>query len=97
MGEGGLAVTAPIAPGLMRKLRIRSYASFGVENEILVSTKPAMVALDGEREFQVGSDEQITVRVNRHGPIVLEITKALELATRRAFSCESRSRNAAFG
>lgn len=89
LGAGDLRLKAPIAPGLVRELSIASYGAFGQGDDVPLATRPAMIALDGEREFGVHADERVSVRISAAGPIVLNIEKTLELATRRAFSCDA--------
>lgn len=95
LGESNLKLTVPLAPGLMKTLSVRSYRTYATGHEISVGSLPAMVALDGEREFALRKDEDITVKVSTHGPRVLQIEKALKLATRRAFSCTSQGSKSA--
>jgi predicted polyphosphate/ATP-dependent NAD kinase len=83
LGDGDLQINAPIAPGLMQKLSVKRYAVFKPDDEVPLITRPAMIALDGEREFGIREDESVTVRVSRNGPVVLQIGKTLELAAQR--------------
>ena len=89
VGRGDCTVTAPVAPGMLKTVSIRRYEVHGPETEIAVRTTPAMVALDGEREFPINDGENVVVRVSPEGPQVLQIENSLVLATRRGFSCNA--------
>ena len=58
--------------------------------QLQVTNLPSMIALDGEREFSVHADQEVSVRLNLQGPQVLDIEKTLELATQRAFACPAK-------
>jgi hypothetical protein len=97
LGEGDLHVTAPIAPGLLATLSVEAWEPLDVGRAVHLTHLPSMIALDGERECPVQAGEDIAVRMSRNGPTVLDIDKALALATRRGFSCRVDRSAAAVG
>ncbi|MBU2547690.1 MAG: NAD(+)/NADH kinase [Proteobacteria bacterium] len=92
IGPGERRVRTPIAPGLICWLDIASHRVFGPGEEIAVSHSPAMIALDGEREFGVAKDQRLTVRINLEGPLVVDIDRVLEGACQCAlFVCDQEN------
>ncbi|MFQ6059185.1 MAG: ATP-NAD kinase family protein [Anaerolineae bacterium] len=85
LGPGGREVTAPIAPGLIRRVGIRNCRLLGVGEEIEVTHKPSILALDGEREVEVGRGDEVRIRLSREGPCVIDLKRALEEAARSGF------------
>ena len=79
MGEGGQVVAAAIAPGLVREVPLASVhrVAFGVSIPV---TGPALLALDGEREFSLNRGECATMIVSRSGPPVVDIARCLAAA-----------------
>ena len=86
-GNGNCKVTAPVAPGMMKTLSISRFAVHDHQAKIAIRTSPAIIALDGEREFPIHRGDDIAVHVSKQGPMVLQIKRTLELATRRGFGC----------
>lgn len=86
-GDSDYKVVAAVAPGMMKTLSICRYDVHGPGTEIGVVASPAMIALDGEREFPIHKGESVAVHVSTQGPRVLQIEQALRLATKRGFSC----------
>ncbi len=79
MGEGDQVVAAAIAPGLVREVSLASVrrVAFGVSIPV---TGPALLALDGEREFSLNRGERATMIVSRSGPPVVDIARCLAAA-----------------
>jgi len=84
LGEGGTPVTAAIAPGLIVPVGVCSYQLMTAEVRFPVSFKPAILALDGERELMVNAQDTWEVALSWDGPRVLNVEKVLETA--RSFS-----------
>jgi len=83
IGSGKIEVKAPIAPGLISRLPIASHRSFGPGEVIPISHTPSVLALDGEREISIAKGENLTVRFNPKGPLVVDIDKVLTVAAER--------------
>lgn len=78
LGQGGTQkVTAPIAPGLLQTVNIRHWETMVIGQSVKVEKKPCVLALDGEREVTVKKDQSMFVRISDHGPLVIDITKAM--------------------
>jgi len=82
LGEGK-RIRAPIAPGVLREVSVKSYKALKLDEEVQIKTTPALFALDGEREVEV--EEEITAKVTRNGPRVIDYQKTLKIAAERGF------------
>ncbi|WP_461865415.1 NAD(+)/NADH kinase [Thermococcus sp.] len=80
---GGRIIKAPIAPGIFRKVRIKSFRELKLGEEIPIKTSPSLFALDGEREVEISGE--ITAKITRNGPRVIDYRKTLKLAAERGF------------
>jgi hypothetical protein len=77
--DGPTIVNAPVAPGLYERIGVTSSASLAL-GEVVTSTGPAVLALDGERQRMVHGD--IELRVVRDGPRVIDVHRAMDAAAR---------------
>lgn len=83
LGPGGKKVQSPIAPGLIRWLDVASHEVFEPGRDISLARTPAMIALDGEREFSAEPEDRVSVRINLQGPLVVQVDRVLEAACDR--------------
>ncbi|MEW6266748.1 MAG: NAD(+)/NADH kinase [Thermodesulfobacteriota bacterium] len=83
LGPGGRPVVAPVAPGLIRTVLIRTIERLEFDSEVEIAAKPSILALDGEREIEIGPDQRAAVRVSRAGPVVVDVTRTMFGAARR--------------
>ncbi|MDA1188198.1 MAG: NAD(+)/NADH kinase [Chloroflexi bacterium] len=81
LGDGGTTVTAPVAPGMISPIGVKSWRPLIVSDEIEVSYRPCTIALDGERSFTLSEDQQATVRLTENGPPVVNVEATLRLAS----------------
>jgi len=79
-GEGGPLIGAAIAPGLVQKIRIREWGFLQEKQSIPINHSDGIIALDGERELPVRSEEKWTVLLDGDGPIKADIKRIMELA-----------------
>lgn len=82
MGEGGVSVRAPIAPGLYAPVPVASYRTLA-GGEAVVLEGPGVLAFDGERERRLTRGQRATVRVVRDGPWVIDIERTMTVAACR--------------
>jgi len=80
IGEGSGRVLAPIAPGVVRWIPIRSHQILEPLKVVQIGHAPSFLSLDGEREIEVSKGENISILLNEEGPYVVDIDKALEAA-----------------
>jgi hypothetical protein len=81
IGPGKQTVRAPIAPGLVKQIPVKTLKVFKPGQEIPIQTTPSVLALDGEREFHLNEGETVTVKLNLKGPWVLKLTETLQKAS----------------
>jgi hypothetical protein len=80
IGDQGQEVLAPIAPGLIRWVKIKSCRPIDPGEAIPILPTPGLAALDGERELIVKAGDQLTVSLNRDGPRVVDTTETIRRA-----------------
>lgn len=85
VGEGGWKVLVPIAPGMVRWLPVAACEALAPGRRVPVADRPAVIALDGEREVEVRPGDGTEVRLSPDGPRVVRIREALEEAARQGF------------
>ena len=73
-------MTAPIAPGLIHTIAVDEYRLFGPDETMRIGFRPCVIALDGEREVHVDGDDTVEVKLNLHGPRVIDIDRTLHAA-----------------
>jgi len=79
IGEGGVIVTAPIAPGLLARVPVREHRRLVLGEEV-VFNGPGVLALDGERERRLVPGQRVRLQVRRDGPRVIDVARALSVA-----------------
>ena len=82
MGPGGATVVAPIAPGLVRAVRVSEWSAVEVDVPVAVGLVPCTVALDGERNVVVRAGQRAAVCLRRSGPRVVDAKAAIREAAR---------------
>jgi len=87
IGEGDITIMAPIAPGLIRPIPIRNYHILNMGEEVKVSSGPCVIALDGEREIEVGENDEYFIKLTLGGPRVVDVRVALREAVQKGYSC----------
>ena len=85
LGEGNLRCRAAVLPGIVREIGVREFRRLEFGEEVVLEEKPCLLALDGERELAVGREDEARVRVERDGPRVVDINKALRRAAAQGF------------
>jgi predicted polyphosphate/ATP-dependent NAD kinase len=85
IGKGKIKVRAAVLPGVVQEIGIREYHRIPLGEVVPIKYKPCLMALDGERELTVDKDENLTVKIERDGPWVVDIKKTLRLAAEAGF------------
>ena len=80
-----IVVLAPIAPGLIRPVRLHGYRPVALDEEIAIGHIPCVIALDGEREVEVRPGETAAIRLDSGGPNVVNIRNILRQAVASGF------------
>ena len=91
IGEGTQKVKAPIAPGLIKWVPIKSFRVFEPGDEIVIENTPAVIALDGEREFSVTGDEELSLKLNLKGPRTIKLAETLRRASKNCLFLSPKS------
>lgn len=91
IGKGGCVVSAPIAPGLIEDVPVRSARIIGIGETIPVRWAPSVLALDGERELKVRPNDTISIRLSKPGLRVVDVHKVLRLATESGIPLRTKS------
>ncbi|MFZ0759504.1 MAG: NAD(+)/NADH kinase [Candidatus Sulfotelmatobacter sp.] len=73
---------APIAPGLLAPVGVKAVSELRPGERQAVRLAQGTIALDGEREFAFTAGDQVTVRLDRHGPLTIDVDKAMASAAR---------------
>lgn len=73
---------APLAPGWYAEVGIGEVAPLA-EGETVVVHGPGILAFDGERQRVLGPDQRAALTVERSGPRVIDVGRALHLAAQR--------------
>lgn len=87
-GDGSLAVRAPIAPGMMRRINIREFRRLRVGQAVAVTHFPNVMALDGERTLVFHHEEALEIRLSANGPRVVDVRAAMRAAAAQGYFVE---------
>lgn len=77
-GPGGRPMRVALAPGLYRTVPVIDHRSVELGASIELRG-PTVLSLDGDRERAIGPDEAAIADVQRSGPRVVDVDRALEL------------------
>lgn len=88
--EAGCArALAPIAPGQVERVAVRSWRLLEMGEPVVLTTLPRVLALDGERTLRLGEDEPpVTIRATWDGPRLLDARVILDYAARHGLLVE---------
>lgn len=79
LGSGGRRVIAPVAPGVIETVAVRSQRWLGDSERVRIDQTPCVLALDGEREVPIRNGMLVDIQFDCHGPRVVQVGRALEL------------------
>jgi len=83
LGNKGIPVLAPVAPGLIRKIFIRNKQVIKPGQAYPVHTAPAVLALDGERERVIHKGQSVAIRLSTAGPRVVDVGRTMAAAVKK--------------
>lgn len=81
-------VTAAIAPGMFAEVAVREIREMRPGEVHPVSVSPGLIAVDGEREVEIHRGERAAVRLNTHGPLVVDVGRVMALAREMEIFCK---------
>ena len=79
-GSGEITVLAPVAPGMVSQVSIVGWERLTEGERVAVEARHSSVALDGERAFTVTPRQRVEISVQRNGPPVVQVERALQVA-----------------
>lgn len=79
--DGGRPLLVPISPGLYRTVHVGEARRVPLREAIVV-TGPGVLAFDGDREVALEEGEEATLRIERAGPNVISVERALTAAAK---------------
>jgi len=85
IGPGKTSIIVPIAPGLIRPISVSNFRILELNDEVKVANGPLVIALDGEREVEVGEGEEVIIKLTFDGPRVVDVRLALRQAVARGY------------
>jgi len=95
LGDDNIRVRAPVLPGSIKEIGVKEFRIIALGEMVEVSTKPCILALDGEREITVLASDEVNIGLKKEGPIVVDINTALREAARQNFfisrACDKQS------
>lgn len=83
LGPGGETVLAPIAPGLIHQVAVRRQQLLPFGQRLELELANCTIALDGERELEIGRPKRVAFSANEWGPRIVDVPRALALAARQ--------------
>lgn len=95
LGGCGWPVTAPVAPGMIKQVFIKDKKVMKTGEEVPIRFAPSILALDGEREVEVRDGQCASIRLERQGPLVVDVARTMAAAAARGvFSPEGETPSA---
>lgn len=77
-----LVLQAPIAPGLVRPVRIASWRRMVAGEPLVVARETGTVALDGERELGFEAGDRVSVTLRENAFFTLNVARCMTVAAR---------------
>ncbi|MEM0292939.1 MAG: NAD(+)/NADH kinase [Fervidicoccaceae archaeon] len=77
IGDEGDRAVSPIAPGVLREIKVKERKRLSNEELVEIRTSPSVIALDGEREIIVRGEERVRAKITRNGARVIDYRKAI--------------------
>lgn len=90
IGPGNKKVKIPIAPGLISWFPIASHRTFDPNENITIKNRTGVLVLDGEREIRLTAKDELSVRINLKGPLIIDSEKALTIAARKGLFIDNQ-------
>ena len=79
-GQNASMVQAPIAPGVVSEIPIARWDTMQIGVAVPVERRHCMVAVDGERAFNLTPQQQLQLVLQRSGPRVVDVEAAMKAA-----------------
>ena len=82
-GEAGTVLTVPLAPGLMAPVGVVESRRVEPGESVELEPQVGSLALDGEREIELGPQNEVKVRLESNGPLTINVVEVMREAARR--------------
>ncbi|HEV3423388.1 MAG TPA: NAD(+)/NADH kinase [Paraburkholderia sp.] len=76
-GEAGVPLVAPIAPGRVEQVTMRTCERFEVGQWMPLHTGHGTLAFDGEREIELERDDRYEISLDWSGPLTVDVERTL--------------------
>jgi len=80
IGEGGIAVLAPLAPGKLYTVPVRDWSPLPVGEPVCLDLPPCTIALDGERAISLTRARTTRITLIDRGPRVVSVVATMRQA-----------------
>lgn len=87
-GEEGKSIMAPIAPGMIKEIKVEKYRKIEAGERIELEAKKRILAFDGERELTVKADDKVEIELTTAPVRFIDYRKTLELAGENGYYCD---------
>jgi predicted polyphosphate/ATP-dependent NAD kinase len=82
--ETETVLTVPLAPGLMASVGVVESRRVEPGEAVELERKVGSLALDGEREIELGPQTEVEVRLDANGPLTVNVGEVMREAARRS-------------
>ncbi len=76
-------LNVPLAPGLIVPMGVAEYHRIEPGEMLEIESVAGSLALDGEREIELGSEDRVEISLDPNGPLLVDVSGAMEEAARR--------------
>lgn len=83
LGPAKTKVLAALGPGLIRTVSVVDYRLLNAGDTVAVDTAPCVIAVDGERELEVGLRDRVELQLRSDGPVVVDIKRTVDAAAQQ--------------
>jgi hypothetical protein len=91
--EAPRVVTVPLAPGLVADVGVADARRVAPGEVVPLAARAGCLALDGEREVELGPGDQVTVRLGQ-GPLVIDVDAVMAAASGQGILHQATTRRA---
>ncbi|HEX2729801.1 MAG TPA: NAD(+)/NADH kinase [Rubrobacteraceae bacterium] len=81
--DADTVLTVPLAPGLVVPVGVEKVTRIEPGEAVELTSGVGSVALDGEREIEIGAADEVEVRLDPDGPLTIDVSAAMREAAGR--------------
>ena len=89
-GAARMTVEAPIAPGLIVPVGVASVSEIYPGKPQCLGVRQGVIALDGEREIEFRSGQQVRVQLSNTGPFTIDTRRVMSLAAQKGLLVDAQ-------